>query len=135
MLWNNPGIATVTARGGGLRKCGDRDSPAAVRDLGERFISKVLPFFKRQTKQVRDLIPELYLHGLASGDFEMALRGLLGEGAPLSATSIQRLKEKWESEYEQWKGAPIEEKELAYAWADGIYVRRGSARRRQRYWW
>jgi hypothetical protein len=57
----------------------------------------VLPFFKRQTKQVRDLIPELYLHGLASGDFEMALRGLLGEGAPLSATSLQRLKEKWES--------------------------------------
>lgn len=96
-----------------------------VRDLGERFISKVLPFFKRQTKQVRDLIPELYLHGLASGDFEMALRGLLGEGAPLSATSIQRLKEKWESEYEQWKGAPIEEKELAYAWADGIYVKAG----------
>ena len=53
-----------------------------VRDLGERFISKVLPFFKRQTKQVRDLIPELYLHGLASGDFELALRGLLGEGTP-----------------------------------------------------
>ena len=41
--------------------------------------------FKRQTKQVRDLIPELYLHGLASGDFELALRHLLGEGAPLSA--------------------------------------------------
>jgi len=53
-----------------------------VRDLGERFISKVLPFFKRQTKQVRDLILELYLHGLASGDFELALRGLLGEGTP-----------------------------------------------------
>ncbi len=38
-----------------------------VRNLDERFISKVLPLFKRQTKQVRDLIPELYLHGLASG--------------------------------------------------------------------
>ena len=24
-----------------------------VRDLGERFVSRVLPFFKRQTKQVR----------------------------------------------------------------------------------
>jgi hypothetical protein len=51
-----------------------------VRNLEERFISRVLPLFKRQTKQVRDLIPELYLHGLASGDFELALRGLLGEG-------------------------------------------------------
>jgi transposase-like protein len=93
--------------------------------LGERFISKVLPFFKRQTKQVRDLIPELYLHGLASGDFEMALRGLLGEGAPLSATSIQRLKGKWQGEYEQWKSEPVEEKEWAYLWADGIYVKAG----------
>ena len=27
-----------------------------VRNLDERFISKVLPLFKRQTKQVRDLI-------------------------------------------------------------------------------
>jgi putative transposase len=28
-------------------------------------------------------LPELYLHGLAQGDFDLALRGLLGEGAPL----------------------------------------------------
>ena len=96
-----------------------------VRDLGERFVSKVLPFFKRQSKQVRDLVPELYLHGLASGDFEMALRHLLGEGAPLSAGSVQRLKEKWQREYEQWKSPKIEEKEWAYLWADGIYVKAG----------
>ena len=97
-----------------------------VRDLGERFVSKILPLFKRQTKQVRDLIPELYLHGLASGDFRgMALRELLGEGAPLSASSLQRLKEKWQGEYEQWKSTGIEEKDWAYLWADGIYVKAG----------
>lgn len=96
-----------------------------VRDLGERFISKILPMFKRQTQQVRDLIPELYLHGLASGDFELALRHLLGEGAPLSTSSLQRLKEKWRGEYEQWKSTAIEEKEWAYLWADGIYVKAG----------
>src|SRR5438445_11370559 len=93
-----------------------------VRNLDERFESRVLPLFKRQTKQVRDLIPELYLHGLASGDFELALRGLLGEGAPLSASSLQRLKEKWVSEYEQWKSKAIEEKDWAYLWADGFDV-------------
>ncbi len=96
-----------------------------VRSLDERFVSRVLPLFKRQTQQVRDLIPELYLHGLASGDFELALRGLLGEGAPLSSTSLQRLKQKWEVEYEQWKGESIEEKDWAYLWADGIYVKAG----------
>ena len=40
-----------------------------VRNLDERFESRVLPLFKRHTREVRDLIPELYLHGLASGDF------------------------------------------------------------------
>ncbi len=96
-----------------------------VRDLGERFVSKILPMFKRQSKEVRELIPELYLHGLASGDFELALRELLGEGAPLSASSLQRLKEKWQGEYEQWKQTAVEETEWAYFWADGIYVKAG----------
>ena len=85
-----------------------------VRDLGERFVSKILPLFERQSKEVRGLIPELYLHGLASGDFELALRELWGEGAPLSTSSLQRLKEKWQGEYEQWKSAGIEEKDWAY---------------------
>jgi putative transposase len=96
-----------------------------VRNLDERFESRILPMFKRQTEAVRALIPELYLHGLASGDFELALREMLGEGAPLSASSLQRLKEKWQGEYEQWKGTVIEEKEWAYLWADGIYVKAG----------
>ena len=99
-----------------------------VRDLGERFKSRVLPMFKRHSKQVGELIPELYLHGLASGDFELALRELLGEGAPLSASSLQRLKEKWQGEYEQWKSAVIEEQDWAYLWADGIYVKAGIGR-------
>ena len=96
-----------------------------VRNLDERFESKVLPMFKRQSKEVRQLIPELYLHGLASGDFELALRELLGEGAPLSASSLQRLKEKWQGEYEQWKQTMFEEEDWAYFWADGIYVKAG----------
>ena len=96
-----------------------------VRNWDERFVSKVLPLFKRQSQEVRGLIPELYLHGLASGDFELALRELLGEGAPLSASSLQRLKEKWQGEYEQWKSTEVEEQQWAYFWADGIYVKAG----------
>jgi len=34
------------------------------------------------------MLPELYLHELSTGDFDLALRGLPGEGAPLSASSI-----------------------------------------------
>ncbi len=65
-----------------------------VRDLEQRFESRILPLFARRTREVSDLIPELYLHGLAEGDFDLALRGLLGDDAPLSATTVARLKGK-----------------------------------------
>jgi transposase-like protein len=96
-----------------------------VRNLEERFESRVLPLFKRRTEQVSELIPELYLHGLAQGDFDLALRGLLGEKAPLSASTVSRLKEKWQGEYEQWKGRSLADLEPVYLWVDGIYVKAG----------
>jgi len=71
------------------------------------------------------MLPQLYLHGLASGDFELALRGLLGEGAPLSAGSLMRLKGAWQAEYAAWKRADLSQLELVYWWADGLYVKAG----------
>src|SRR5687767_15531465 len=96
-----------------------------VRDLNERFVSRVLPLFKRQTKEVGELLPQLYLHGLALGDFELALRGLLGEGAPLSPASLLRLKTQWQLEYETWKQRRLDDLEVVYLWADGLYVKAG----------
>lgn len=96
-----------------------------VRGTEERFESKIIPFFKRRSKEVGQLLPELYLHGLAKGDFSLALRGLLGEGAPLSSSSIDRLKAKWQLEYEEWKRQDLSSLEVVYQWADGIYVKAG----------
>ena len=36
-----------------------------VRALEERFESRVLPLFAKRTAAVSELLPELYLHGLA----------------------------------------------------------------------
>ena len=47
-----------------------------VRGVEERFESRVLPLFARRTKELGALLPQLYLHGLAEGDFELAMRGL-----------------------------------------------------------
>lgn len=96
-----------------------------VRGLEERFVSRVLPLFERHTKEVGALLPELYLHGLAQGDFELALRGLLGKAAPLSASSIERLRAKWVAEYDAWRNRRLEDLEVVYLWADGIYVKAG----------
>jgi transposase-like protein len=93
--------------------------------LDERFVSRVLPLFKRRTREVGELLPRLYLHGLALGDFDLALRGLLGEAAPLSPTSLTRLKAQWQLEYEAWKRRRLDDLEVVYVWADGLYVKAG----------
>lgn len=96
-----------------------------VRDLEGRFVSRILPLFRRRTREVGALLPELYLHGLSTGDFELALRGLLGDAAPLSASSIQRLKADWQAQYDAWRRRDLSELSLVYVWADGIYVKAG----------
>lgn len=96
-----------------------------LRDVDERFESRLLPLFAKQTKEVRELLPKLYLHGLALGDFDLAVRGLLGDGAALSPASLQRLKTTWQTEYDQWRERRLEDRKLVYAWADGIYVKAG----------
>ncbi len=96
-----------------------------VRGMEERFESRVLPLFVRRGKSINELIPELYLHGLAQGDFELALRGLLGDKAPVSAGTVARLKEKWQTEWVQWRKRSLADLELVYMWVDGVYVKAG----------
>jgi len=96
-----------------------------ARGLEQRFESRVLPLFERRTREVNQVLPELYLHGLAAGDFDLALRGLLGDAAPLSASSIERLKSKWLVEYDAWRRRALDDREVVYVWADGIYVKAG----------
>ena len=99
-----------------------------VRDTEERFVSRLLPLFVSRTAKVSELIPELYLHGLSEGDFDLALRGLLGDDAPLSASTVSRLKERWNAELAEWRGRRLDELEVVYVWVDGVYVKAGFER-------
>lgn len=99
-----------------------------VRGLEERFESAVLPLFARRTEEVGALLPELYLHGLAQGDFELALRGLLGDGAPLSPSSIARLRAQWQLDHDAWTQRRLDAQDVVYLWADGLYVKAGLER-------
>ena len=87
-----------------------------------RFSSSILPPYLRRTKSMEELIPWLYLKGISTGDFSEALAALVGKDAPgLSASTISRLKEGWQDEFEGWQKRDLSHKRYAYMWADGIY--------------
>jgi transposase-like protein len=92
--------------------------------LREPFESQILGRYQRLSDQMQMLVPDLYLHGLSSGDFQQCFQGILGPAAPLSQTSILRMKKDWEDEYRLWKKRWLE-KEYLYVWADGVYPKAG----------
>jgi putative transposase len=88
-----------------------------------RFSSEILPRYMRRTKSLDVLIPWLYLKGVSTGDFSEALAAILGKDAPgLSASTVVRLKEIWQREFQEWSRRSLEHKRYVYFWVDGIYA-------------
>ena len=89
---------------------------------GDGFVSRLLPRYLRRVPSVDNLIPVLYLKGISTKDFPEALAPILGEEAKgLSANVVVRLKQKWESEYQQWSQRDLTGKQYVFFWVDGIY--------------
>lgn len=86
-----------------------------------RFTSKILPPYLRKTKVIEELVPWLYLKGISTSDFPEALACLGHDGSGLSPTTIVRLKEIWQEEFEDFSRRSLEGKKYVYVWADGIY--------------
>lgn len=92
--------------------------------LREVFDSKILAKYQRATGAFDALMSQLYLHGLSTNDFQLGLRAVFGEDAPLSPASIVRLKAQWEEDFRSWIKSKLEENYL-YIWVDGIYPKAG----------
>jgi transposase-like protein len=87
-----------------------------------RFTSSILPPYLRRTQSIEELIPWLYLKGISTGEFSEALAALLGPGAPgLSASTVVRLKEGWQKDYEAWSKRSLAGCRYVYFWVDGIH--------------
>lgn len=100
-----------------------RDNSAQKEDRVQ-FSSSILPAYLRKSPAIEELIPWLYLKGISTGDFQDALRALVGQQAQgLSPNVIVRLKEQWSSEYEAWMQRDLSGKQYVYLWADGIHVK------------
>ena len=93
--------------------------------LRASFDSKILAKYQRTSPQFDALMPQLYLHGLSTNDFDSCFRSVLGESAPLSSSSIVRMKQGWEKDYNAWRHQKLESDYL-YLWIDGIYPKAGA---------
>ena len=89
----------------------------------------MLPLFARRTKEAfGELIPELYLHGLAEGDFELAISGAYPVRGRIAVEGFDPQAPVWSSEFEMWVKRSLADREVVYVWADGIYVKAGLER-------
>lgn len=87
-----------------------------------RFTSQILPPYMRRSPKVAEVLPVLYLRGLSTGDFKEALPVLLGEDASgLSLTTIARLTNEWEKEYDAFIRRDLSDRDFVYVWVDGIH--------------
>lgn len=96
-----------------------------VSDNPQAFASKLVKPYKRRSEGLDLLFPKLFVEGLATRDFEPALRFLVGEQAPLSPSSISRLNKQFKTDYESWQTRDLSGLKIAYLWADGVYLQAG----------
>ena len=98
------------------------DRKLRARAPAEGFTSNILPKGLRRVPSIDNLIPTLYLKGVSTGDFDIALKAILGDKAGgISASTVVNLKSCWEKEYQDWSKRDLSEKEYVYFWVDGIH--------------
>jgi transposase-like protein len=98
-----------------------RDVPAGQ----EPFESKVLRKYQRRSDTIDATFMNLFIEGLATRDFEPALRLLVGQDAPLSPSTISRLTGQFKEQYEAFDRQDLHGRTFLYVWADGIYLKAG----------
>jgi putative transposase len=113
---------TLLTGAGPIRVTRPRVDDRALDTLGqERFTSKILPKFMRRTPSIDTLVPVLYLKGISTDDFPVALEAILGPQAKgLSASTVVRLKEIWTEEYGEWSRRDLSGQRYVYVWVDGV---------------
>lgn len=130
------------ARGGGHRGYRNGSSPRRltlgsgtielamprVRDIpaGQApYESKIVRRYQRRSETIDRTFMQLFIEGLATRDFEPALRLLMGQEAPLSPSTISRMLGGFRSEYEAFDRKDLSGTTFVYIWADGIYLKAG----------
>jgi transposase-like protein len=87
----------------------------------EKFVSRVLPAYARSGPKTVELLPPLYLSGLATGDFSPVAAAIAGtdEGGSLWST-LGTLTASWEADYRMWREHRLGLCEYTYVWVGSM---------------
>jgi putative transposase len=89
------------------------------------FESQILRKYQRRSDTIDETFMRLFIEGLATRDFEPALRLLAGAAAPLSPSTISRLTQQFRTAYTTFDRQDLSPWKFVYVWADGIYLKAG----------
>ena len=70
-----------------------------------------------------EVLPLLYLHGLSSSDFGLALEQFLGSDQGLSAATITSLTTQWQDDARAFTNRSLAGSDYVYVWVDGIHLK------------
>jgi transposase-like protein len=108
------GVGTVTIRAPRVK------DQRVLNGTRQKFPSTILPPYLRRSPPVSAVRPRLYLQGLSTGDFREALPVRLGaDAAGLSPRAITSLTATWRTDYDQWRGRALVDREFIDVWVDG----------------
>ena len=96
-----------------------------VPEAQEPFESQLIKPYQKRSRTLTEVFPQLFIEGLATRDFEPALRSLLGAEAALSPSTISRMNAKFKADYEDWRTKRLDSLPIVYVWADGVYLAAG----------
>lgn len=98
---------------------GERTEPM-IRDR-KRSVSAILPYRLRNTPQLGEVLPLLYLSGVPVNAFGAALKQLLAADVGLSPAMITGLIRKWQDDARAFQTRSLTDVDYVYVWVDEIY--------------
>lgn len=84
--------------------------------------SALLPRYRRMSAAVEHAVLSTYLGGCNTRRLKAALAPLVGQG-PLSKSSVSRLVQRLESDFERWRTRDLRETPITYLYLDAMYPR------------
>lgn len=92
-----------------------------LRDMEEKFSSRLLKRLKKGSDVLERLVREMYVRGLSCGDVENTFSGIFGRQI-ISRSGVSTITEKLAEEFNAWRKRDLSNLKVVYLFLDGTYL-------------